>query len=148
MAKRNEKAMGGFSAMVSRSYDATPEQVFSAWVDPASVRAWLAMGELAIVDPRENGLFYIGMPVNERIVPHYGRYLRIEAPRLLEFTWVSEHTAGKESVVLIEISRNGKHTDLKLTHDGLPDEEKANAHRGGWTHFLEGLVPRLHKGAA
>ena len=148
MAKRNEKAMGGFSTNVSRSYDATPEQVFRAWTDPASMRAWLGMGGLTVADPREDGLFYIGMPVNEKVVPHYGRYLRIESPRLLEFTWVSEHTGGLESVVLIEINRNGKQTDLKLTHDGLPSEDKANAHLGGWTKFLENLTPNLAKLAA
>jgi uncharacterized protein YndB with AHSA1/START domain len=148
MAKRNEKVMGGFSTMVSRSYDASPEQVFRAWTDPASVRAWLGMGGLTVVDPREDGLFYIGMPVNDKTVPHYGRYLRIETPRVLEFTWVSEHTGGLESVVLLEFIRNGKQTDLKLTHDGLPSEDKAIAHRGGWTKFLESLVPDLAKQAA
>lgn len=148
MAKRNEQAMGGFSAKVSRSYDASPEQVFRAWTDPASVRAWLGMGGLTVVDPREDGLFYIGMPVDDKVVPHYGRYLRIESPRLLEFTWVSEHTGGLESVVLIEINRNGKQTDLRLTHDGLPNKDKANAHRGGWTKFIDELAPRLAKVAA
>ena len=147
-SRRNEKAMGGFAALVSRSYDATPEQVFRAWTDPASVRTWLGMGGLTVVDPREDGLFYIGMPINDKVVPHYGRYLRVESPRLLEFTWVSEHTGGLESVVLIEINRNGQHTDLKLTHDGLPNEDRANAHRIGWTKFLEDLTPRLAKIAA
>ncbi|MEO7149585.1 MAG: SRPBCC domain-containing protein [Rhodanobacteraceae bacterium] len=77
------------------------------------------------------------------IRPHYGRYLRVESPRLLEFTWVSEHTRGKESVVTIELTPLGKQTELRLTHEGLPDEEMAHAHRGGWTYFLDALVAHL-----
>src|SRR4249919_4165728 len=85
MAERNVKAMGTFHIDVARSYTAKPEQVFDAWVNPASVKAWLAEGEKAIVDPREDGLFYLEMPYEGRRYPHYGRYLRVERPRLLEF---------------------------------------------------------------
>jgi uncharacterized protein YndB with AHSA1/START domain len=67
----------------------------------------------------------------------------VEAPRLLEFTWVSEHTRGKESVVTIEFAARGKQTELNLTHAGLPDEEMAGKHTVGWSHFLDALVARL-----
>jgi uncharacterized protein YndB with AHSA1/START domain len=88
-------------------------------------------------------LFYIEMPWEGRIYPHYGRYLQVEPPRLLEFTWVSEGPHGKESVVLIELIPNGKGTDLTLTHDGLPTEEMVKSHEGGWTGFLDSLRDRL-----
>jgi uncharacterized protein YndB with AHSA1/START domain len=142
MAERNEKAMGPARIEVPHSYEASAERVFDAWVNPASVKAWLAGGGYASVDARENGLFYLEMPYQQRVYPHYGRYLRVERPRLLEFTWVSEGTRGKESVVTLELTPRGKQTDLKLTHAGLPDEEAEN-HRGGWTQFLESLVARL-----
>ena len=83
------------------------------------------------------------MPWKERIYPHYGRYLRVESPRVLEFTWVSEGTQGKESVVTIEFVSRGAKTELTLKHEGLPSEAAANDHRGGWTEFLEKLVARL-----
>jgi uncharacterized protein YndB with AHSA1/START domain len=143
MRSRNEKAMGQFSISIPRTYDAAPEKVFKAWVDPASVKAWLAGGKDIAIDPREGGLFYLEMPWQERIYPHYGRYLRVESPRVLEFTWVSEGTQGKESVVTIEfVARDGK-TELTLKHEGLPSEPAAKEHRGGWTDFLEQLVARL-----
>lgn len=143
MSERNEKAMGPFGTRVPRTYDASPERVFAAWTEPASVKAWLAGGAQASVDAREDGLFYIGMPNEGRIYPHYGRYLRVERPSLLEFTWVSEGTQGKESVVTIELTARGKQTDLVLTHAGLPSEALAEDHRGGWTHFVESLAARL-----
>ncbi|HEY0229901.1 MAG TPA: SRPBCC domain-containing protein [Dokdonella sp.] len=145
MTERNEKAMGSFSTRVPRTYDASTERVFDAWTDPASLKAWLAAGGNASVDARVDGLFYLEMPSGGRIYPHYGRYLRIERPRLLEFTWVSEGTRGKESVVTIELTARGKQTELVLIHEGLPDEQMAAGHHGGWTEFLEGLVERLRQ---
>ncbi|MDR3388845.1 MAG: SRPBCC domain-containing protein [Rudaea sp.] len=144
MNKRNMQAMGDFSIdAIPRTYDALPERVFRAWIDPASVKVWLAGGKNISIDPREGGLFYIEMPWQERIYPHYGRYLRVESPRLLEFTWVSEGSRGKESVVKIELTARGAKTELRLTHDGLPDEEQAKNHHGGWSGFLETLAERL-----
>ena len=92
MIGRNESAMGPFRISLPRTYDASPERVFRAWTDANSARSWLAMGGDASIDPRPDGLFYLGMSWNGQIRPHYGRYLRVESPRLLEFTWVSEST--------------------------------------------------------
>src|SRR5438046_3923118 len=39
-----------------------------------------------------------------RLWAHYCRYLRVERPRLLEFTWMSEATRGLESRVTIEVT--------------------------------------------
>jgi uncharacterized protein YndB with AHSA1/START domain len=145
MRTRNEKAMGQFHISIPRIYEAAPERVFKAWVDPASVKAWLADGKDIAIDPREGGLFYLEMPWQERIYPHYGRYLRVESPRVLEFTWVSEGTQGKESVVTLEFISRGDKTELTLKHEGLPSEAAANDHRGGWTGFLDKLVERLRQ---
>ena len=143
MKGRNEKAMGEFSLRIPRSYDAAPERVFKAWTDTASVKAWLADGADVVVDARDGGLFYIEMPWKERIYPHYGRYLRVESPRMLEFTWVSEGTQGKESVVTIELTARGGKTELTLKHEGLPSEAIAKDHEGGWTDFLDRLINRM-----
>ena len=148
MADRNDKAMGAFRTDVARSYTAKPEQVFDAWTTQASVKAWLAEGERAIVDAREDGLFFIEMPYKGRNYPHYGRYLRVERPRLLQFTWVSEGTQGKESVVTITLVAKGATTELTLEHEGLPDEASVGGHHGGWSEFLESLDKRLGAGAA
>ncbi|MBS0199850.1 MAG: SRPBCC domain-containing protein [Proteobacteria bacterium] len=143
MQGRNAQVMGPHSIRVTRSYDAKPEKVFRAWTDAASISAWLTKGEYASADVRPGGLFYLEMRGMEKINPHYGRYLRVESPQLLEHTWVSEWTHGKETVVLIEIAERDGKTELTLTHDGLPTEEMAESHRGGWSGFLDELGPRL-----
>lgn len=143
MIGRNENSMGPFRISIPRAYDAPPERVFDAWTDPASAKAWLAEGGDVVMDPRPDGLFYFGMLHGGTPRPHYGRYLRVESPRLLEFTWVSEHTHGKESVVTLEFTPRGGRTEVRLTHEGLPDEKMAMAHTQGWTYFLDALVSRL-----
>jgi uncharacterized protein YndB with AHSA1/START domain len=143
MIGRNEHSMGPFRISIPKSYDASPERVFAAWTEPASAKAWLAEGGDIVMDPRPDGLFYFGMLHGGTPRPHYGRYLRVETPRLLEFTWVSEHTHGKESVVTIEFTPRGSGTDVRLTHEGLPDEKMAMAHTQGWTYFLDELVARV-----
>jgi uncharacterized protein YndB with AHSA1/START domain len=143
MIGRNANAMGPSHIVLPRIYDAPPERVFRAWTDPASAKVWLARGGDAVVDARPDGLFYLGMAFEGGIHPHYGRYLRVESPRLLEFTWLSESTRGKESVVTIEFTARGSQTELRLTHEGLPDEDMAQKHVAGWTHFLDALVARL-----
>ena len=141
---RNPAAMGPSSVRVTRSYAASPEKVFRAWTDQASLKTWFAKDQPCSFDVREGGLFYVAMFGASKLNHHYGRYLRVDSARALEFTWVSEWTAGKESAVLIEFAvRDGK-TELTLTHDGLPNEEFAAMHRGGWTSFLDELVEHLH----
>jgi|SRR5580765_1526360 len=143
MQGRNAQVMGPHSISVTRTYDAKPEKVFRAWTDPASISAWLANGDYATADVRVGGLFYIEMRGLEKVNPHYGRYLRVDGPHALEFTWVSEWTQGKESVVLIEFAERDGKTELKLTHDGLPNEILAGAHVQGWNHHLDTLESRL-----
>lgn len=91
----NENAMGLFRISLPRVYDASPERVFRAWTNAESARVWLAMGGGASIDPRPDGLFYLGMSWNGGIIPHYGCYLRVEAPRLLEFTGSANRRAAR-----------------------------------------------------
>ncbi|MEO5560997.1 MAG: SRPBCC domain-containing protein [Dokdonella sp.] len=146
MISRNESAMGPFRISVPKTYEASPERLFRAWTDPSHAKIWLAEGGDAVMDARPGGLFYLGMLRNGDVRPHYGRYLRVESPRLLEFTWVSEHTRGKESVVTIEFTPRGAQTEVRLSHEGLPDEEMAMAHTRGWTYFLDALSGQVVQG--
>jgi uncharacterized protein YndB with AHSA1/START domain len=127
---------------VSRVIRAAPEEVFRAWLDPERLKRWLGTAR-QIVDPRVDGLFFLAMEHQGRTWPHYGRYLRIERPRLVEFTWMSEGTQGRESVVTVELAARDGGTQLTLRHEGIPDTELGRGHQQGWTAIVDGMAKAL-----
>ena len=69
----------------------------------------------------------------------YGRFLRIERPRLVEQTWMSESTHGLESIVTFSIEPRGRGSEVRIRHTGLPDERERRNHQDGWTSLLEAI---------
>ena len=141
--KPNPNVRGPFECEVPRVMPASPDRVFQAWTNVEEVTGWLASGGRAILDPRVDGLFFIDMLYQDLTYPHYGRYLAVEPARRLEFTWMSQGTQGKESIVEILFEPHAEGTKLTLRHHGLPDENSRDSHLGGWTEFVETLAGRL-----
>src|SRR5262249_17867706 len=110
--------------------------IFDAFTDHDRVMRWMTLGGKAIMNPRVDGLFYLDMQYQGRGFPHYGRYIRVDRPRALEFTWMSQGTQGNESVVTVELAAQRGGTALTLSHTGLP-EDQVESHRGGWQELLE-----------
>ncbi len=103
----------------------------------------------ATIDPRVGGRFHIGMMADGQSYPRDGEYLRLERPRLIEFTWISNATNQQRSVVTVELSPIGQgETELKLTHKLLPTEESAQSHHHGWSAALDHLPEVLSRAAA
>lgn len=138
----NPEIRGPFSCTVPRVIAASPERVFRAWTDPARAKAWLSNGGDLVLQPEKGGLYFLDMVYGGHTYPHYGRYLQVEPNRLLEFTWVSQTTLGKESIVRVDFEPEGSGTKITLTHRGLPDEKLRNDHEGGWIELLEWLEQR------
>jgi uncharacterized protein YndB with AHSA1/START domain len=131
-----------FDLTVSRTIDATPDEVFDAWLDPSKLGAWFGAARV-IMNPVVDGLYYIGVEYQGRTWPHYGRFLRIERPRRIEQTWVSESTRGLESIVTLGIEPRGERVELTIGHTGLPDDEEGRKHQEGWTSLLEAIGNQL-----
>jgi uncharacterized protein YndB with AHSA1/START domain len=132
------------SIRVPAHLDASPAEVYRAWTDPAELTHWLVEGGRCVISAVEpDGLYYLSMLYEGRHYPHYGRYLRTEPGRLLEFTWVSEGTRGLESEVAVRLTPERGGTRLELTHSGLQDDKSARSHEGGWAELLELLARRL-----
>ena len=126
----------------SRLIRAAPEDVFRAWTDPERMQRWFGTKK-QIVNPKVDGLFYLAMEHQGRIWPHYGRYLRLEKPRVIEFTWMSEGTEGRETVVTIELVARDGGTQLTLNHAGVPDTELGRGHQQGWTSIVAEFAKSL-----
>lgn len=143
VATPNPEIRGPFECSVPRVIRASPERVFRAWTDPDRARRWLANGGELVLQPHAGGLFFLDMVYGNHTYPHYGRYLRVEPNRHLEFTWVSQGTLGKETIVSVTFEPDAGGTKVTLVHRGLPDEKLREDHRGGWAELLEWLESRL-----
>jgi uncharacterized protein YndB with AHSA1/START domain len=144
MAATDENpAKGLLQFTIPRWIEALPEEVFDAWADPARFKRWFEPHRSLFRPAAVDELWYWEAIHQGRIWAHYCRYLRVERPRLLEFTWVSEATRGLESRVTIEIEPSRGGADLVLTHGGLPDDELARSHEGGWKSIVANLAERI-----
>lgn len=139
-------AMLSPAKVVVRRVIAAPQEVlFNAWLDAASLAAWMrpfdTIESKVTMDPVEGGAFEIVMRMPNGEVPHHGEFVVIDPHKRLVFTWISEHTYGKSSLVTVDFMPSGKSTEIVLTHEQLP-EDKMQAHNGGWTSGLEKLAAR------
>jgi len=128
---------------VTRTIPAPAEKVFDVWIDPKSPGGPWFGGDRVIVNPVVDGLFYLAAKHEGRVWPHYGRFLRLERPRLIEYTWMSEATQGKESVVTLTLQPLGEDTEVTLRHSGVPDDEMGRKHKDGWGWILDMLAQGL-----
>src|SRR5438045_8969047 len=101
------------------------------------VKRWFKPTRL-IMNPQVDGLWHSEVEWEGKRWPHYGRFTRLERPRLFEQTWMSEATHGIETVVRLELDPKDGGTQVTLTHSGLPDDEAEN-HRKGWEDILTTL---------
>jgi uncharacterized protein YndB with AHSA1/START domain len=128
---------------VARAIPAPAEDVFNVWLDPKSPGSLWFGAQKVIINPAVDGLFFLSMQHEGRNWPHYGRFLRMDRPRLVEHTWVSEATRGLESVVSVTFEQHGSETRVTLRHSGVPDDEMGYKHKDGWTWFLSTLAERF-----
>src|SRR5216683_7976116 len=129
---------------VTRRIGAEPNEVFDAWLDPDGMRVWMCPGDArfvaAEVEPRVGGRFRIVMGREPGGVEHTGEYRELHRGRRLVFTWISENTFGRETLVTIELRPIGDETEVTLTHEGLPNEEQRKGHEGGWRSIVDKLA--------
>jgi uncharacterized protein YndB with AHSA1/START domain/uncharacterized damage-inducible protein DinB len=117
---------------------ATPERIFRALTDPEELIAWWGSPEtyrcrsweldLAVGGAwRCSGQNAAGQPFSVE-----GRYLEVEPPRRLAFTWRASWVDAPETRVRIELAPEAGGTRLVWTHSGFSGYPRAlEDHRGG-----------------
>ncbi len=134
--------MSELTLTLTRHLPASPEVVFDAWTTPDHMANWLSPMTTASIprlDLRVGGEFQIDMHGGEKDYVHTGRYLEIDRPHKLVFTWISEGTQQQETVVTLELKPDGDGTALTLTHERFPSAESRDNHEKGWTAIVEKL---------
>lgn len=129
--------------VVSRQIPASPGEAFDVWMDHTSPGGpWFGAAKV-IINPVLDGLFFWSMEHEGYNYAHYGRFLRLERPAAVEYTWMSPATRGLESVVSVEFRAAGENTEVTLRHSGLPDDPMGLQHKEGWTWILGALAQRF-----
>jgi uncharacterized protein YndB with AHSA1/START domain len=133
---------------VSRVFDASPQAVFDAWLDPKTAARFLfatPTGRMvrAEIDARAGGKFcFVDRRPDMGDVEHVGEYLEIDRPRRLVFTFGVPQYAKEMTTVTVEITAKGTGCELVLTHQGVFPEMREQTTQG-WTMILEGLAKAL-----
>ena len=123
-----------------RTIPASAQEIFDVWIDPKSPGGPWFGAERVIVNPAVDGLYYFAVKHEGKTWAHYGRFTRLERPRAVEYTWMSEATRGLESLVSVTFTPRDNQTEVKLVHSGVPDDELGRQHEEGWNWILSALA--------
>jgi uncharacterized protein YndB with AHSA1/START domain len=129
---------------VTHRYDAAPERVFDAWLDPKLAGRFLfatPTGQMikAEIDPKVGGQFnFTDRRPDMGDVEHVGTYLEIDRPRRLVFEFAVPKYEATKTRVTVEIVAAGSGCELTLIHDGV-FESYVTQTQHGWGMILEAL---------
>jgi uncharacterized protein YndB with AHSA1/START domain len=129
---------------LSKILPGEPAEVFDMWLDPDSLRRWMAPGDLQVaraeVNPVVGGAFRIDMQTPDGgVLVHTGHYLEIQRPNRLVFTWISSATGQAETQVTLDFYTHARGCRLELRHESLPGQLAVEQHTDGWTGILAKL---------
>lgn len=131
---------------LQHSYKCAADKLFDAWLDPALVRQFMCPGATHVSrlewPAKVGGEFRLDMSEGDKTHPHHGRFLEIDRPKRIVFTWSSPH-AGEDTRVTLDFKAQQDRTLLTLTHERLPSKEMIAAHQQGWSSILDKLAPAV-----
>lgn len=129
---------------LDRTINASPEEVFEAWLDhtcPGS--PWFGVPKAIVNPPAVDSLFYSMYQLEGREVAHYGRFIALEKPHRIQHTWVSEATRGMESIVTLSLEPAEGKTRVHVHHTNVPDDEDGRHHENAWKYVLAKMSSRF-----
>ena len=125
---------------LSRTYTASPEQIWKAWTDPDVLSRWYGCAPdqhwtIHRWDVTTGGLLHVSMDFDGEPFVVRGEFLEVDAPNRLRFTF------GEGQTISVDISTEepGGDSTVTVTHDGL-DGEMPTIVTEGWTSSLTELA--------
>jgi uncharacterized protein YndB with AHSA1/START domain len=135
---------GNFSLEIKRLIRAPRDRVYAAWTDPSQLKKWFGPENVKtryfIADARVGGQFRWDLTEDEgKEITISGEYLELEPGEKIVFTWrLEEDEVWKDhnSIVTVDFFDREGSTEIRLTHEKLPNEASRDDHTQGWNSVL------------
>lgn len=132
------------AATVQRVLPAPPAAVWEEWLDAEGMAEWMcprpARPTKIELDPRPGGRLRIDIDDEGFELSITGRYLELDEPRRLSFTWsCSNRQPPANSVVTVTLTPHGdEQTLMTIRHAKLPPDV-LDSHHNDWALISEQL---------
>ena len=128
--------------VLRRMIAAPPERVFRAFTTRDDLARWMSpVGHAEVeVDARIGGLLRVSMIGAGRRIEHVGRFVELDPPHRLAFTWQSAYTGDVPTRVTVDLlsGPDGGTTEVVLRHELLAEGARTS-HAQGWGVMLDRL---------
>jgi len=136
-------------ARVQRVMPAAPDVVFDQWLDPESLADWMCPRPdrcVAItIEPQVGGTVRFDVDHSGTSVLITGRFVAIERPHLLRFTWSNSNWADPTVVSLVNVAFEAFGDDqtlMSIEHSLMPPEQ-FDDFANGWVGVCDQLAAYL-----
>jgi uncharacterized protein YndB with AHSA1/START domain len=135
---------------VRKVMPAPPDVVFDQWLDPESLKEWMCPRPTRVVaitlEPHVGGLLCFDIDDSGTAVRMNGRFLAIERPHRLSFTWSESRWRDPttRSVVTVTFEQHGDDQTLMTIEHSLLPPEHFDEFRNGWVGVLDQLAAVLN----
>ncbi len=140
---------------LERLVDATPEEVFDAFTDPAAHREWYLDGPdhevESTVDLRVGGVWTTSFgPRGAVPYREENRFSEVVRPTRLVYrsTFTMPDGSCFDTDLVVTFEAKGDKTLLTVLQSGFERESDRNDHQGGWPSFLDRLEQVVARRAA
>lgn len=131
---------------------APPERVFEALTDPSKVVKWWGQKGIYVckefqADLQAGGKWRsAGIDGQGNAFEISGRFLEINRPILLAYTWVASWTGDLETIVRWELEPKNAGTLVRVRHSGFGSRPEAAQNYRGWPRMLGWLQALVERG--
>ncbi len=125
------------SVTLTRTYRASPEQIWKAWTDPDVLARWYGCAPdqhwtIHQWDVQVGGSLHVSMEFDTGPFVVHGEFLEVDAPNRLRFTFAEGQT------IAVDIASADGESTVTVVHDGL-DGDMPPIITAGWTSSLAEL---------
>ncbi|MDB5534502.1 MAG: Activator of Hsp90 ATPase [Hyphomicrobiales bacterium] len=130
--------------VITRTFDAPPEQVFDAWTRREEWQAWIGPEgvpcDVLLLEAHVGGRYRLDMHVPDgTVLPVSGAFKVIDRPKTLSFTWGRDGDPSQQSLITLTFNdRDGK-TELTLRQEGLNNVSERDQVDQGWNSAFNKL---------